>query len=176
VCGGAPDQRLLRSSLAWSGKAPARLCAKNCRCSSTATYFAEGRGGFAGLFGFCSWFPHADQAPRVLQEKDIESCHTALQRFFDPTQKPKDLLKARENYDMGIMLQHSRDDDVIAMDNGVRLRDMLRGLGYNVEWHGYEDGGHWVNEPQGGDDFVACLRGVMVPIEDESRYMYGIVD
>jgi len=77
---------------------------------------------------------------------------------------------------MGIMLQHSRDDDVIAMDNGVRLRDMLRGLGYNVEWHGYEDGGHWVNEPQGGDDFVACLRGVMVPIEDESRYMYGIVD
>jgi len=31
----AHDERLLRSSLAWSGKAPARLSAKNCRCSST---------------------------------------------------------------------------------------------------------------------------------------------
>jgi lysophospholipase II len=141
-----------------------------------ATYFAEGRGGFAGLFGFCSWFPHADQAASALKEKDIKSCHTALQRLFDPAQKLKDLPTARENYDMNIMLQHSRDDDVIAIDNGVRLRDMLRGLEYNVEWHGYEDGGHWVNEPQGVDDFVAFLRGVMVPIEDEPRYMYGIVD
>jgi len=32
----AHDERLLRSSLAWSGKAPARLSAKNCRCSSTS--------------------------------------------------------------------------------------------------------------------------------------------
>ena len=31
----AHDEWLLRSSLAWSGKAPGRLSAKNCRCSST---------------------------------------------------------------------------------------------------------------------------------------------
>jgi len=34
----AHDERLLRSSLAWSGKAPARLSAKNCRCSSTGKF------------------------------------------------------------------------------------------------------------------------------------------
>ena len=42
----AHDQKLLRSRLAWSGKAPARLSAKNCRCSSTVSMRAAfGRRG-----------------------------------------------------------------------------------------------------------------------------------
>ncbi|KAK0661592.1 hypothetical protein QBC41DRAFT_235826 [Cercophora samala] len=31
----------------------------------------------------------------------------------------------------------------------------------DVEWHEYDDGGHWINEPQGVDDFVAFLRRTM---------------
>lgn len=62
-----------------------------------------------------------------------------------------------------ILLEHARDDPVVSVENGTRMRDILRQqLGFrHVEWHEYDDGGHWVNEPQGVDDFVAFLRGVM---------------
>jgi dipeptidyl aminopeptidase/acylaminoacyl peptidase len=80
-----------------------------------------------------------------LDEKDVGSRSTALQRLFNPASQQT----ARQNYDMPILLQHSQDDDVIAIDNGMRMRDMLRGLQRNVDWHEYKDGGHWINEPHG---------------------------
>jgi len=42
------------------------------------------------------------------------------------------------------------------------IRDTLGKLGFeDVIWHEYEDGGHWINEPQGVDDFVNFLRQAM---------------
>ena len=65
-----------------------------------------------------------------------------------------------------ILLEHARDDPVISVENGMRMRDMLGQLGFRgVEWHEYEYGGHWVNEPQGVDEFVGFLRRAM----DERR-------
>lgn len=61
-----------------------------------------------------------------------------------------------------ILLEHSRDDDVISIDSGERMKDTLGNLGFEaVEWNEYEGGGHWINEPQGVDDFAAFLRRVM---------------
>lgn len=57
-----------------------------------------------------------------------------------------------------ILLEHCQDDGIVAIQNGMRLRDFLGQLGLSVEWHGYEDGGHWVNEPRGADEFVNFLR------------------
>ncbi|OMP83192.1 Acyl-protein thioesterase 1 [Diplodia seriata] len=60
-----------------------------------------------------------------------------------------------------VLLEHCRDDDVVPVRNGESLRDSLVGLGLDVEWHEYEDGGHWVNEPQGIDDLVAFLKSLL---------------
>jgi predicted esterase len=48
-----------------------------------------------------------------------------------------------------VFLAHSKDDTVIAIKYGEQLRNTLKERGMVVEWHEYEDGGHWVNEPQG---------------------------
>jgi predicted esterase len=58
-----------------------------------------------------------------------------------------------------ILLEHSRDDTVIPVSNGQYICQVLKELGFSaVEWHEYEDGGHWFNEPHGVDEFAAFLR------------------
>jgi len=41
------------------------------------------------------------------------------------------------------------------------MRDTLKELGFGVEWKEYEDGDHWINEPQGVDDFAGFLQRAM---------------
>nr|POE51641.1 acyl-protein thioesterase 1 [Quercus suber] len=57
-----------------------------------------------------------------------------------------------------VLLGHARDDEVIDVSYGAEMRDALRGIGMDVRWCQYEDGGHWVNEPRGIDDFVEFLE------------------
>lgn len=57
-----------------------------------------------------------------------------------------------------VLLEHCQDDEVVPIANGARMRDLLSQLGISVDWHEYEDGGHWINEPQGVDDFVRFLQ------------------
>lgn len=51
--------------------------------------------------------------------------------------------------------------------NGQRLYETLGKLGMDVRGKAYEDGGHWINEPQGVDDIGAFLHqstfGVTTP-------------
>jgi hypothetical protein len=37
-----------------------------------------------------------------------------------------------------------------------------------VEWHDYEDGGHWINEPKGVDDFAGFLQRAMRAVAHSS--------
>ncbi|EXJ94877.1 hypothetical protein A1O1_03276 [Capronia coronata CBS 617.96] len=58
-----------------------------------------------------------------------------------------------------IFLGHSIDDSVVPIENGKRMRDILvRSLRLNVQFHEYENGGHWFNEPQGIDDIVEFIH------------------
>ncbi|KAM0721241.1 hypothetical protein Q7P37_003529 [Cladosporium fusiforme] len=57
-----------------------------------------------------------------------------------------------------VILQHTLNDDVVDIEYGRQLREGLEGLGMLVEWHEYEDGGHWLNEPKGVDALVAFLQ------------------
>ncbi|KAH9885952.1 Alpha/Beta hydrolase protein [Xylariomycetidae sp. FL2044] len=61
-----------------------------------------------------------------------------------------------------VMLGHAVDDEVVPIANGRRLKDTMESLGFEVEWHEYTDGGHWVNEPAGVDDIVRFIRLRMV--------------
>ena len=130
-----------------------------------ATFLAEGKGGFAGLIGFCSWMPLEREATCVIStSSDPGELLRSIQRLYlgddDATDNAQQSpLAVPHLLSTPILLQHNRDDGVIAFENGARLRDLLGKLGFQtVEWHAYDHGGHWVNEPQGVDDFVSFLR------------------
>jgi lysophospholipase-2 len=47
-----------------------------------------------------------------------------------------------------VFLSHSKNDEVVPIQNGRLLRDCLETLGMKVTWKEYEDGGHWIYEPE----------------------------
>jgi len=47
-----------------------------------------------------------------------------------------------------VFLSHSQDDEVVPIRNGRLLRECLEMLGMRVTWEEYEDGGHWIYEPE----------------------------
>lgn len=100
---------------------------------------AEGQAGFAGMVGLSSWMPLGgrDELVRVL----------AGDGAAVPGAKS----------DTPVFLSHSKDDEIVPVQNGRVLRDILKEY-HDVEWHEYEDGGHWVNEPQGVDDIADFLK------------------
>ena len=57
-----------------------------------------------------------------------------------------------------VFLGHCKDVEVVPYVNGEALCKGLQDLGMQVEWHAYEDGGHWLNEPEGLDDLVEFLK------------------
>jgi len=45
--------------------------------------------------------------------------------------------RSRENQDLPILMAHGKFDDLISIDRARQSRDLLKGMGYNVEWHEY---------------------------------------
>ncbi|XXH00885.1 hypothetical protein Hte_007236 [Hypoxylon texense] len=98
---------------------------------------------YAGLVGLCSWAPSA--ALDIIKGSQDETSNS--------TQDKTRLTN--------VFLGHSRDDDIVPVREGRILRDTLQGRADTaVEYHEYEDGGHWVNEPGGIDDLVEFLRRI----------------
>jgi hypothetical protein len=134
--------------------------------SAIAAFFADGNGGFAGLCGFSSWLPLADQASSEILKGGSGQRPgqrlAALQRLYlhggSRRQEPSSLLQMIST---PILLEHCHDDGVITIQNGTSLRNFLRQLSLSVDWNRYVDGGHWVNEPLGVNDFVHFLRKYM---------------
>ncbi len=128
--------------------------------TALALLLAEGQGGFAGLIGVCSWLPFASQVEaRIADATSEDSLFSSLQGLYCSETTPgletprPSLLKATP-----VFLGHAVDDAVVPVDNARRMRSVLSQLGFGVTWHEYEDGGHWVNEPQGVDDMVAFIK------------------
>lgn len=136
------------------------------RFRSLAALFADGEGGFAGLCGFCSWLPLANKAASLIRASfDPGERLASMQRLYAAAKSGQEPLASTllsQLRSIPIFLEHSRDDPVISVENMAGIRDTLGKLGFeDVIWHEYEDGGHWINEPQGVDDFVNFLRQAM---------------
>lgn len=56
-----------------------------------------------------------------------------------------------------VFLGHAEDDDVVPIENGRKLRNIMQSQGFQVEWKEYPEGAHWINEPQGVDDIVRFM-------------------
>ncbi|KAI0439841.1 lysophospholipase II [Xylaria telfairii] len=104
--------------------------------TTIATFLADASKGFAGLIGLCGWMP------ALLNDGREGFKGPENSKVVDSTP---------------IFLGHSADDDIVPIENGRELRDILQSRGFEVEWREYNEGGHWVNEPQGVDDMVQFL-------------------
>ncbi|KAK1448687.1 phospholipase/Carboxylesterase [Colletotrichum melonis] len=97
-----------------------------------------------GLIGLCSWMPPAEVIDELAEEGSLYRRASGA----DSTAKTP------------IFLAHSVDDEVVDINLGRQLRTALDSFvnSCTVEWHEYQSGGHWVNEPQGVDDMISFLR------------------
>ncbi|KAK4443563.1 alpha/beta-hydrolase [Podospora aff. communis PSN243] len=130
--------------------------------TSLAALFGDGKGGFAGLCGFCSWMPLATEIASFLRHNlDPSDRLVSMQRLYAGKLENgrQSAVLDQQLQTTPILLEHNQNDPVIAIENGKGMWDALGELGFrHVEWHEYEDGEHWINEPQGVDDFVNFLR------------------
>lgn len=102
--------------------------------------------------------------------------HSLLQSGLQPGGYPgfctwlplRDEVKSGTSISTPIFLAHNKDDEVISVDNGELIQEILQALGPEVTWRAYETGGHWLDEPQGIDDLVAFLATRGVSNEDQS--------
>ncbi|KAK6958492.1 hypothetical protein Daesc_001293 [Daldinia eschscholtzii] len=102
--------------------------------------YEMGEKEYASLIGFSSWAPLPVLA--LMQEHRAKASNEVSER--------------QPNF---VFLAHCRDDTVIPVEEGRKFSGFLKGrAGTIVEFHEYEDGGHWINEPQGVDDIVSFLR------------------
>ncbi|KAF4844398.1 Acyl-protein thioesterase 1 [Colletotrichum siamense] len=99
-------------------------------------------GSLGGLIGWCSWMPPAVVIEGLAEKRSPYHQKSVAQPSINPP----------------IFLAHAVDDEVIDIRLGRQLRKALGSFCKTVEWHEYDSGGHWVNEPQGVDDMVSFLR------------------
>ncbi|KAM7191696.1 putative carboxylesterase, partial [Rhypophila sp. PSN 637] len=139
------------------------------------SYFADGKGGFAGLIGLCSWLPFVEQVEGYLDSIPIVNDRRGMDGV--PVMVARKLSQiyrfGESGFGLGgeaytptsIFLAHCADDKNAPKENGERMKNALTGIvdrcGGRVEWHLYEHGGHELNEPQGVDDLVKFIRANM---------------
>ncbi|KAH7049348.1 phospholipase/Carboxylesterase [Macrophomina phaseolina] len=110
--------------------------------------------------GFSSWLPFRKEVEEITRNSTTISGRLQALRSLPFARKAPLVEGMSLALDTPVFLGHSEDDEIVPVRHGRKLCDALNGLGFSVEWHVYEDGGHWVNEPQGIDDLVAFLRRV----------------
>lgn len=126
-------------------------------------------GGLAGMIGLCSWMPllggRLGTEDKKLKTQDEFSAVLRRGAEEEEDDAPKIPLTAEESHQSRratpVLLCHSADDHVVPVRHGRDLRDILLHKfprDVQVEWHEYESGGHWVNEPQGVDDMIAFVK------------------
>ena len=76
---------------------------------------------------------------------------------------PRDVRAICSNTSTPVFLSHAEDDEVVDFELGLQLHDILRHLGMRVTWRGYQDGGHWIKEPEGFDDLTDFLASACGP-------------
>lgn len=135
----------------------------------------------AGVISLCGWMP-------ILGRREERACQLGwegLARLYgcggsgddkEEEEKEEGGKYHDDEVPLPVLLLHNLDDEVVPVENGRVVRDVLRrmsgglegrepgrikGLQMDVEWHEYEDGGHWLNEPGGMDALVAFLRRCM---------------
>lgn len=106
------------------------------------------------LIGLSSWMPLP--AASVLECRE----HLGLQLDDVSTSGNHDNDIYRKT---PVFLTHSANDDIVPVEQGRRLRDILGSYGMDVTYLEYERGGHWIYGRQEVDDIVDFLKRQGLP-------------
>ncbi|KAK6360498.1 hypothetical protein TWF730_006638 [Orbilia blumenaviensis] len=110
------------------------------------------RYSLGGFVGFSGWMPFACHIQNE-SSTDLECFNALLHTGWKADR--------RMSYDMPVLIGHGRDDAYVDFKLGSQARDILRNLGYKVEWREYEGAeqeGHWFKEPEGLGDLVQFVQ------------------
>jgi lysophospholipase-2 len=125
-------------------------------CATAITALLTVPGRMAGFIGFSGWCPFdevvRDGDTQALVEwvrERVISAHAAEAHL--------DVADINMTLQTPMLIEHARDDEVVPVALGGKLRERLRELGANVQWVEYEEGAHWINEPDGIDDMVRFM-------------------
>jgi predicted esterase len=102
-------------------------------CATAVVAMLRGDLNVAGFAGFSTWMPSPTHFAAV---------------HPDQGKMPR----------QPVLLQHCSDDDVIDIKYGRELQASLNSLGMEVSLVEYSEGGHWINEPDGIEAFVAFAK------------------
>jgi len=137
-------------------------------CATAIHTLLYGRIRLGGFIGLSSWLPFEPEITTTMADNMAWSMignrlHYSHKMLNTPTHQGEttsDLseLSPTPVLETPVFLSHSRDDDLVPIANGKKLCTTLEKLGMVVSWKQYEDGGHWVNEPQGVDDIVSFIH------------------
>lgn len=107
----------------------------------------ESENQLGALLGLSSWMP--------FPATSVSECRSKLGLQLDGTSTSH----AGDIYrNTPVFLTHSANDDVVPVEQGRRLRDVLGSYGMDVAYLEYERGGHWIYGRQEVDDIVEFLK------------------
>ncbi|KAH3967836.1 hypothetical protein HBI56_157020 [Parastagonospora nodorum] len=117
----------------------------------------------AGFIGFSGWCPFSKVVSDILSgdSDNMRALLTWLQERRHPSRvagAPLEVSEITSSLLTPVLLQHAKDDGVVPVALGQDLRNKLAVLGTDVQWRAYEEGGHWINEPNGIDDMINFIN------------------
>lgn len=112
-------------------------------------------GGFIGL---CSWLPFQEEIHALSTGSPAATIASLRAAQITANLSPNHSDFKADVLTTPIFLSHSKDDEVVPIQNGDKLHQGLKHLGMVIRRETYEDGGHWINEPQGVDDMVEFIN------------------
>lgn len=138
------------------------LAGINQGCATAMLALLSSQYRIAGFVGLCSWLPFSSEMEllaaragrRSFSFTDIEALYRSDSASSETENRSEDSMLPLQT---PVFLSHSRDDPVVPIANGEKLCRSLKKISMDVTWKEYEDGGHWINEPEGVDDMVEFI-------------------
>ena len=134
-------------------------------CATAMHVMLYGGIQLGGFLGFCTWLAFHNDIVAIIGRQfakadTLKHIRSVFDRSVSDSNVPLPLsnMSAKSAFATPIFLSHSQDDEVVAINHGESLYQTLRDIGFDITWKTYQDGGHWINEPQGIDDVVAFLH------------------
>ncbi|KAH4863483.1 hypothetical protein HBI82_076430 [Parastagonospora nodorum] len=132
-------------------------------CATAISALLTVQDRIAGFIGFSGWCPFSEVvSDSVSGDSDnMRALSTWLQERRHPSRvagAPLEVSEITSSLLTPVLLQHAKDDGVVPVALGQDLRNKLAVLGTDVQWRAYEEGGHWINEPNGIDDMINFIN------------------
>ena len=122
-------------------------------CATAALAMVASNLNIAGFIGMSGWIPFAEQIQKAAGTADGETnpalrATTSARRSIglEDGQWPH-IGRSSDWSQTPIFLGHEEHDPVVDCRLGQKARDVFKACGSSPEWHVYDSGDHWIQEP-----------------------------